>query len=234
MNFRAIAACTLVSASLASAKPAEVQVLNVEPSFQHVRILTLYDGKPLQGVKLEVFSKDERRRLSLATNEQGIAKLSLSPPGRYRIAADAANGLGADLILAVSKGKGKKESSFTLNLAVRPPPPPSFEDKIVAAEKAGPVRLRQFEGVVMDPSGGVVPQTRIGVFKKGSRGKLQIAKAESDASGHFFAHLSDGSYTALFSAQGLSTYIAVFEIAKDDDSADTAGLRIVLQIGPFT
>jgi len=233
MKCSAIAVGTLLMASVASANFSMVEVLRVEPSFEHVRILTLYNGHPLDNVKLEVFSEGEQPRLSISTNKEGVAKFSLSPPGRYRIAADAANGLGADLILAVSKGKGKNESSFTLNLAVRPPPPPSFEDKIVAAEKAGALRLPQFEGVVMDPSGGVVPQTRIGVFRKGSRGKLQMAKAESDASGHFLTHLSDGSYAAVFSAQGFSTYIVVFEIVKGDDSADAAGLRIVLQIGPI-
>ncbi len=63
---------------------------------------------------------------------------------------------------------------------------------------------------------------------------MQMAKATSDASGHFLAHLSDGPYTAVFSASGFSIHISVFEIIKGDDSADAAGLRIVLQIGPIT
>ena len=234
MRFLAIAVSTVLLASVASAKFSMVEVLSVEPSFQHVRILTLHNGNPLDNVKIQVFSKDERLRLSLLTNNQGVAEFSLSPPGRFRIAADTTHGLGADLILAVSKGKGMNESSFTLILAPRTPPPPSFEDRILAAENATPARLRHFEGVVLDPSAGVVPQTRISVFKKGSRGKLQTAKTKSDAAGHFFAHLSDGSYTAVFSAPGFSTYIVVFEIAKGDASADAAGLRIVLQIGPIT
>jgi Carboxypeptidase regulatory-like domain len=233
MRLAAITVGSLLFAGLTSGK-ASVEVLNVEPSFQHVRILTLHNGNPLERVRLDVFSWNERRRLSISTNKEGVAKFSLSPPGRYRIAANAANGLGADLVLDVSKGIGKNESSFTLNLAVRPPPPPTLDERVVAAEAAGGAEIRQFAGHVVDPAGNVVPQTKLEVFKKGSRGKGRRAKTESDASGHFFAHLSDGSYTAVFSAQGFSTYIGVFEIAKGDDSADAAGLRIVLQNGPIT
>jgi hypothetical protein len=125
MRLAAIAIGSLLFAGLTSGK-ASVEVLNVEPSFQHVRILTLYNGSPLDNVKIRVFSKDERLRLSLSTNSQGVAEFSLSPPGRYRIAADTTSGLGGELMLAVSKGKGKNESSFTLPLALRPPSPPSF------------------------------------------------------------------------------------------------------------
>ena len=221
----------------ASALPRErsvVEVASVEPSFEHVRVLTLHNGSPLDKVKLEVFSWKGRRRLSISTNREGVAKFLLAPPGRYRIAADAANGLGAELILDVSKGKGKNESSFTLNLDVRPLPPPTLEERIVAAEAAGPARIRQFAGVVVDPGGAVIPQTRIEVFKNGSQGKLRSAKTESDRAGHFVARLPYGFYTAVFSVQGFSTYIVAFEIAKGDDSADANDLKIMLQLGPVT
>jgi hypothetical protein len=234
MKFPAIATCTLVFAGFASAKPSEVQVLNAEPSFQHVRILTLYEGKPLQGVRLEVFSKGERHRLSLVTNEEGVAKLSLAPPGQYRIEADAAGGLGGDLVLAVSKGKGRNESSFTLELAVRPPLPPTLEQKILAAENTSGARLRKFEGVVVDPIGTAIPQTTIIVFKRGSQGKVRMGKAKSDATGHFSARLADGSYTAVFSIPGFSTYIVALEITQDVDPANVNGLRVSLQLAPST
>jgi hypothetical protein len=61
-----------------------------------------------------------------------------------------------------------------------------------------------------------------------------MTKTKSDASGHFFVHLSDGSYTAVLSMPGFSTRVVAFEIAKSDDSAEAAGLRIVLQVGTIT
>jgi hypothetical protein len=234
MRALAIAVCTLALAGLARGKSAVVEVLIVEPSFQHVRILTLCNGRPLDNTKIEVFSQDEKRRLSLSTNKQGVAKFMLSPPGRYRIAADAAGGIGADLILAVSMGKGKNESSFTLNLAVRPPLPPTLEDKIVAAETAGGTQLRQFQGIVVDPAGATIAQTKIDIFKKGSRGTVRSGQAESDAEGHFSATLPEGFYTAVFGIPGFSTHIVVFEITRDADPANAHSLRVSLQLAPST
>ncbi len=230
MKFSAIAVGTLLLASVASANCSMVEVLSVQPSFQHVRILTLYDGRPLENVKLEVFSEGEQPRLSISTNKEGVAKFSLSPPGRYRIAADAANGLGADLILAVSKGTGKNKSSFTLNLALRPPPPPSLEDRIVAAENVPSVRLREFGGVVVDIAGAVIPQTKIEVFKKGSRGKARASETKSDAEGHFSLRLPEGAYTAIFSRAGFSTKFFVFELTEAAETADTEVLRVSLAV----
>ena len=211
-----------------------VEVLKVEPSFQHVRILTVYNGRPVSGVKIVVFSEDEQRRFSLSTNAQGVAKMSLSPKGRYRIAADAAGGLGANLILAVSKGKGKNASSFTLSLAVRPPMPPTLEDKIAAAEMADLAKFRQFEGVAVDPSGAAIAQVKIDVFKKGSRGAMRAGRAKSDADGHFSVTLPEGSYTAVFSIPGFSIYIVAFEVTQDVDPANVNGLRVSLQLAPST
>jgi hypothetical protein len=230
----AIAVWTLAAASIASGKSSVVQVLEVKPSFQNVQILTLYNGSPLQGVKLDVFSENELRRLSVWTSERGIAKFSLSVPGQYRVTADAPNGLGADLILAVSKGKGKNASSFTLNLAVRPPSPPTLEDMIVAAEAAAGARFPQFEGIVEDPSGAAIVQTEIVIFKQGSRGTVRAGQTESDANGHFVVTLPAGSYTAVFSIPGFSTYIVVFEITRDADPANAKGLRVSMQLAPST
>ena len=234
MKVPAIAFLTLLSASFSSSKCSVVEVLSVEPSSQKVRIVALHNGNPLNNVKVEVFSKDEQPHMSVLTNKQGVARLSLSPAGRYHIAANAAGGLGADLILDVSKGKGKNESSFTLNLTLRPPPPPTLEDKIAAAESAAAVRLRQFEGSVTDPAGAVIAQARIDVFKKGSRGTVRASQGESDATGHFSTQLPDGSYTAVFRVPGFSLYILVFEISETDETASAKGLSIPLQIAPCT
>jgi hypothetical protein len=232
MKVPAIAFLTLLSASFSSGKCSVVEVLSVEPSSQKVRIVVLHGGTPLSDVRVEAFSKDEQPHKSVSTNKRGVAQLSLSPPGRYHIAANAAGGLGADLILDVSKGKGKNVSSFTLNLTLRPPPPPSFEDRIVTAENAAAVTLRQFAGSVTDPAGAVIAQTEIEVFEKGSRGTVRALQTESDAAGQFSAQLPEGSYTAVFRVPGFSVYILVFEISEADEPANAKSLRIPLQIAP--
>jgi hypothetical protein len=220
MKFSAIAVGSLLFANLASGQCSVVQVLNVEPSSQRIRILTMHSGTPVSNARVEV----DELLMSVSTNKEGIARLRISRPGKYLVTANTFDGLGAEIILIVSKGKQKTRSSFTLNLL-------SFEDKIVAAENAGAMKLRQFDGIVTDPSGAALAQTKIEVFKKGSRGKSQAAATESDSAGHFFAQLPDGFYTGVFSVPFFSTCIVVFEIAKGDDSAVAKDLRIMLQLG---
>jgi hypothetical protein len=210
-----------------------VVVLNVQPSSENVRIKLLHDGKPVRDVKIEVLMADEQPRLSLTTNEHGAATLPTLPPGRYHIVATAASGgLGADLVLDVSKSKKKKTSLFSMDLFVRPPPPPALADKIAVAEGIGPgERLQEFQGAVSDPSGAVAQGAKVAIFQRGSLGKAQVARTTSDATGHFSAHLEDGSYTAIFQLPGFSTQIQVFEIAGNGDKKD---LQIVLQVASCT
>jgi hypothetical protein len=234
MKAPAIAFLTLLSASFSFGKCSVVEVLSVEPSSQRVRIVALHGGTPLNNAKVEAFSKNEQPHMAVSTNKQGVARLLLSPPGRYHIAANAGGGLGADLILDVSIGKDKNLSSFTLNLTLRPPPPPSFEDRIADAENGATVTLRQFAGSVADPAGAVIAQTRIEVFKKGSRGTVRSLQTESDAAGHFSALLPEGSYTAVFRVPGFSLDILVFEISETDETENAKSLSIPLQIAPCT
>jgi hypothetical protein len=224
MKVSAIAVGSLLFANLASAKCSAVQVLNVEPSSQRIRILTLHGGTPVGNARVEVFFYYDEPRMSVSTNKEGVARLRISPPGKYTITAKTADGLDAEIILAVSKSKQKTESSFTLNLV-------GFDDKIVAAEKAAAIKVRQFAGIVTDPSGAALAQAKIEVFKKGSRGKLKTAATESNPAGHFFAQLPQGFYTAVFNVYGFRTCIAVFEIAKGDDSTGAKDLTIMLQLG---
>ena len=221
MKFSAIAVGSLLFANLASAKCSPVQ--KAEPSSQRIRILTLHNGTPVSKARVEVFFYDEPR-MSVSTDKEGVARLKVSRPGEYLVTAKTADALGAEIILAVAKGKQKTESSFTLNLV-------GFEDKIGAAENAAAIKVRQFDGIVTDPSGAGLAQAKIEVFKKGSRGKLQTATRESDTAGHFFAQLPEGFYTAVFDTYGFSTCIVFFEIAKGDDSTAAKDLTIMLHLG---
>ncbi len=209
-----------------------VEVLNVQPSSQNIRITVLRDGIPVRDVKLEVLMAAEQPRLSLSTDKHGVAALPSLPPGRYHIVATSSGGLGADLVLDVSKNKGKKTSSFSMDLSVRPPPPPTLAQRIATAEGlATSKRMQSFHGILEDPSGAGIQGAKIEISQKGSLGKAQVTKVASDTTGHFSAPLANGAYTAVFQVPGFSAQIQVFEIALDGDMKES---RIILQITPCT
>jgi hypothetical protein len=229
----AIAAGCVLWAGLPLVTCAVVEVLALQPSSQHVLITVLQDAKPVQNVAIVVSGADDGQpRFSLVTDSHGVAKLPTLSPGNYCITATATPTLRAELCLAVSNRSGKKTSSFPMDLTVKPPSPPTLEEMVQAAENASATaRLQAFQGVVKDPSGTGIPETRIEIFHKGSRAQARVAKTKSDANGHFSVHLADGSYTAVVQVPGFATQILTFEIRRDGDTKD---LRISLQLAPST
>jgi hypothetical protein len=225
-------ACLLLNATVASACSVVV-VVNSQPSSQRVQIKTLQNGNPIKDVKIEVFTMDNQLRLfSLSTSDQGVASLPTLSPGRYLISATAVGGLGADLVLDVSKRRGHKASLFSMELGVRPPPPPTIEEKMTGAEKAfARESVKEFRGILQDPSGAGVPNASVDVYAKGSRGKSHALEIKSDQTGHFSATLADGTYTVLFQAPGFQTEILVLEISGNAEAKD---LRISLKLGLCT
>jgi hypothetical protein len=152
MRALASVAAYLFLTALAPARCAVVEVLNVQPSAQRVRITTLRDAKPVGNVPVAVLSADEQPRFSFSTNNKGTAVLPKLSPGRYHIAATAPGGFRADLILEVTVQPGRKTSSFSMDLVLKPPPPPTMEEKIAAAENTAPAEsLKVFTGFVVDP-----------------------------------------------------------------------------------
>jgi len=231
MKLFAASAAFLLLASVTAAGPSVI-VEQILPSSQNARIKVLHDGKPLQNVRINVFEAGEKLCLSLSTDADGAVVLPLLPPGRYHIAADGPDGLGADSVLDVSKHKKKKPSEFSLLLFVRPPAPPTLEERIATVEgSVDSERLQEFKGVTVDPAGAPIPQVMIEIFQKGSGGKARVATAESDATGHFSTHLANGTYTAILQAQGFSTQIQVFEITEE---GEPKYLRIRLDLAPST
>jgi hypothetical protein len=224
--------CFLLNASATSACDVVV-VVNSQPSSQRVQIKTMQNGNPIKDVKIEVFTMDNQLRLfSLSTNDQGVASLPTLSPARYLIAATAVGGLGADLVLDVSKRLGHKKSLFLMELSVRPPPPPTIEEKMTGAEKA-PSResVKEFRGILQDPSGAGVPNAIVDVYAKGSRDKSRALEIKTDETGRFTATLADGTYTVLFQAPGFQTEIVVLEISGNAQSKE---LRIPLKLGLCT
>jgi hypothetical protein len=229
----AIAAGWLLWIGLPSGRSSVVEVLNLQPSSQHVRIRVLHDSEPVPNVALVVSgAADAKPRFSLVSDSHGAVKLPTLPPGNYCIRALASPTLRADLCLAVSKKFGKKTSSFSMDLLVKPASPSTLEERLEAAEnEATTVRLQEFRGVVEDPSGTGISGTMIQIFYKGSRGHAQVAKTTSAPNGHFAVHLPVGSYTAVIQFFGFGTRIMTLEIAEDGDAKD---LRISLQLAPST
>jgi hypothetical protein len=206
-----------------------VEVLSPEPSTQKVKIIILHKGVPLKKVRIEIFAAGEQPLRTLVTNKQGIAKLLLSPPGRYRISATALDGVHADLVLDVAKGMN--ETVFPLDLDLTRSLTPTVQNMIAAAESTVAEQVARFRGSVVDPAGALIQQTKITVYKKGSGGKKVVAATVSDASGRFSSKLPTGSYTAVFMIPGFKTFILVFQITPD---AEDAGLRVPLQLGGCT
>jgi hypothetical protein len=212
---------------------AVVEVLDLKPSSQHVRIRVLQDSKPVPNVAIVVSGvADGQPHFSVVTDSHGAAKLPTLLPGNYCIEASASPTLRADLCLAVSRRFGGKTSSFSMDLLVKPPLPPTLEESVETTENA-PVtaRLQEFRGVVVDPSGTGISGTVIQIFHKGSRGHGQVAKTTSEPDGHFAVHLPMGAYTAVIQFFGFDTRILTFEIAENGDAKD---LRIGLDLAPST
>jgi hypothetical protein len=232
MRALASVAAYLFLTALAPARCAVVEVLNVQPSAQRVRITTLRDAKPVGNVPVAVLSADEQPRFSFSTNNKGTAVLPKLSPGRYHIAATAPGGFRADLILEVTVQPGRKTSSFSMDLVLKPPPPPTMEEKIAAAENTAPAEsLKVFTGFVVDPTGAALAETAIAFYPKGSRGRRAAAETRSDESGRFSVHLPAGTYTAVFRRSGFAARFFVFEIA---DSGESKDLRVALQLAEST
>jgi len=227
-----VVASLLLSCAVASACSV-VEVINSQPSSQSVQIRTLQKGTPLKNVRIEIFTMDPKVLLfSVTTNHRGVASLPTLSPGRYLVAATGATGLGADLVLDVSKDKGRKTSLFSMELSLRPPPPPTMDERMTDAEKM-PIRepVKEFVGILQDPAGGSVPNATVTVYAKGSRDKARALEIKTDGTGRFSAPLADGTYTILFEAPGFQTEIAVFEISGYAQARD---LRISLKLGLCT
>jgi len=203
-------------------------------SSRNVVITTLFDGKPRKGVKVEIYrvrkQEETDRSFTFATGEDGVVAPPALPPGEYCIVASADLNLRSDLCLRVVSHSKGKTSSFSMELiATRFP---TWEQRLAAAEQMPfQARLRDFGGVVRDPSGAAISCVSIEVMRKGTQGKERVTQFTSDKDGGFWSDLADGAYIAVFSAQGFSTQLVPFEIAKTEGSGD---LQIRLDIGAAT
>ena len=231
MKRGAMIAIALFAASVVSVSSfANVRVEAIQRSTQKVRLNVSKDHAPIVNAKIEILNQDEKPLpFALSTGAAGVANLPLLKPGHYHVVASADGGLHADLYLDVSKN-GKKTTVFSLDLFVEPPPLPSFQERLAAAEKeATAVQLAKFNGVVKDQVGAAVARTKVEIYRRGAFADGPVATSDADTTGDFSSHLSDGSYTAVFSCSGFSPEIALFDIVRGSNKSN---MQIVLKVAP--
>jgi len=205
----------------------------VEPVYHHssekIRITALLDGKPLKDAKLEFSPMTENKTpISLSTDRHGVASASEVPPGRYRVVATGRDKLLAELYLDVSKASRNQPTLFVMNLGAPITRVPSAGAAWEAAEKAPVTELvREFGGLLLDPSGASIPGAEIQVLRKDSQPAV-VAKLKSDEAGRFATRLADGTYVAFIQMPGFRRQVLAFEVAR---TAGPKQLRISMQIG---
>jgi hypothetical protein len=205
----------LTCCDFAASECVEVTGLEAKPSSRNVRITVMLDGKPKGNVELMVTLPGGHGSRSFVTDSHGTAMLKDLPFGTNCVVAVGENYLRADVCLAVSKQSESKISSFTLALLDTLPPTPGIGNVQAAEKNAAPERLRQLDGVVLDPSGAAIPHAEIQVYKRGSYPQNPVAKVWSDQEGRFTVALNSDSYTIIVRVQGFGTGIRVVEISPD-------------------
>jgi hypothetical protein len=126
--------------------------------------------KTQKGAKIEIYryelgpGQEAMLRLSLTSDDQGRVVPSKLAPGHYRVVASADKKLRADLFLDVLAHYDEKVSVFSMELVASPFP--TLEELLSEAEQK-PIkdRVREFRGIVYDPSGAVVPKVTIEIVR---------------------------------------------------------------------
>jgi 5-hydroxyisourate hydrolase-like protein (transthyretin family) len=212
-----------------------LEVLQPQESSRHVRLTILFEGKPQRGVKVAFYryelgpGEETDPRFSLTSNREGNISPPSLPVGHYHVVASTEKNLRADLYLDVASGKAKKTSAFSMQLLTSPFLTPSQQ---FADAEHMPIkdRVKEFSGIVCDPTGAVVAGTSIEVLRKGTDGRKVVAKLKSGADGRFSIRLADGPYIAFFSTPGFRVAIVPFEVTREGQG----DLRVTLQIGATT
>jgi hypothetical protein len=256
----AIAVCLLVSGPapvpcesvtvLAAPAPA----LRVQ---QKARIRVLFDGKVLPNANVQVWQTPlGETSLALLTDANGEVVLPELNPGRYAVSASSTPGPGYgnsfEICLAPCSDDGMETIELVqeglngpmrvidmdsmalgeLWMDIGRAQDPGWMPAIAAAERE-PItsRMPEFNGVVQDRTGAVIPGVSVDVVSKGTQGKKHVAMFRTDEAGRFSAQLADGDYIAFFTAPGLVARAVPFTIAAGENADE---LKVVLDVGSVT
>jgi carboxypeptidase family protein len=216
MKLLTIAAACFLLTSFARAECVSLPP-SFRPSSRRIRITTVQDGKPRRNVRILLYSTsdDVNSRLSLTTDQQGVAMVPELSPGHYRIVAIGGEFESAELYLEVSEKAGKDISSFLIAIPpMFPPQKASDVDDVPITE-----HIQEFRGHVEDPMGVFVPGALVQVFRKGSHAE-SVARIKADKTGSFVASLAPGNYVAFVRSLGFSKQIVGFDIGPRGQARD--------------
>lgn len=192
-------------------------------SSSHVRVQVAMGGKPLHGALVIVrpshdctCATDALRgnpldasmfpaSSSLMTDENGTANLPELAPGDYDVAATI-NGVAGTGFVGVHVSNKTGVTTLSLDLTLQ-----------VQRVEEAPLRyhVATFRGTVKDFGGGLVPDAKIVVVKRGSQARDVVFRDKADAKGDFSSQLADGSYIAVFfGPRGFRPAIVPFEITR--------------------
>ncbi len=206
---------------------AHVEAMTYQFSARHARITTLQDRYPLPGVKLFMLRADRQPRFIASTDDHGVAILPKLFPGNYHISAESTKGERSELLLYVTNYAVDDTTSITVNFAVSSLPQSLPESEPFGSganfdvQKASVTEhLREFKGVLKDPSGAFVLGARVRVFLKAEANHAAIVESRTDEHGRFSAILPEGTYLARIQSPGFRAWFVVFEISKTAESKE--------------
>jgi hypothetical protein len=180
----------------------------------------------LRGAHLDIYREiehGERPSWAGLTDKHGVAKPPELPPGKYRVVADFGK-RDATMFLTVSSGGG---NAARCEIKLTPPDAPDPFGSL--SEQTASIRVREFRGVVEDPIGARIPNTKIRVLRKSSD-KEDLADIRTDGSGQFSLHLDRGTYLAVFSIPSFKTQVVSLKVSEDGWDA----VKLTMEFGAAT
>jgi hypothetical protein len=173
-------------------------------------IAVTQQGRAVRSAHLDIYreiERGERPAWGGLTDKHGVAKPPDLPPGKYRVVADSGK-MRATKFLTISSDDG---TASRCEIKLTPPDPPRVFGS--PPEQIASIRVLEFRGVIEDPTGAVLPNTKIRVLRKSSD-KADLADIQSDGNGQFSLHLDRGTYLAVFSIPSFKTQVVSLKISK--------------------
>jgi hypothetical protein len=192
-----------------------VQNIKYRECSGNCQFLATSNGKPIDGVKIWIYTPDLRPVQSLTTDNQGLVRPTTLPPGRYHVYAMGHGELRTDLYLEVSVQSVDDPAPIIIDLNVKPQEEPPLAQELAIAEKAKiRDRMPAFKGVLTDIKGAVIANAEISIFPKGTYDRAHALRTKSDLEGRFESKLKVGTYTVVFHNSGFEDKFLSFEITR--------------------
>lgn len=227
--------CLLLASLYPAPAMQSVTVVAPAKSGERVRIAVLLNGHGEKGVRVDIFryqlgsGRAEKWLFALTSDAYGWVNPRRLPPGHYHAIALSGNMLRADLYLDVSPDSGKSAIAFPMPLL---PSGIITREELIAKAEQKPLTdiVKEFRGVVYDPTGAVIAGASIEVVRKGTAGKVKVANLKSDEKGKFYKRLRYGEYVAIVSMPGFETRFLSFAVTE----GGAPQLNVTLSVAPMS